>query len=298
MNKTKVIGWLFLIHLIIIYSSVISKRCTVASNQEQLPFNNSELEHILDATIYIAMFPTDYQSVENGKVYYEIGLGTLVNSSGEVILYTHDHWGMLDNLGRVQFLDNQGNILLDITGDTFKELIRYRDEGTMVLARSSKHKSDYLAALIHLSRSKSQRKLSPAHLGDIQDIHAGDLVIIARTDRENPVGVDLMAATVESIDERWGAPVLKLRNHNCESIAPGDSGGGIWLNGELVGNMWKAKYTYNLKFWTWDSQKPEGEWLDTSFAAMLPVEFDEAVESQDSPVLVNKIGPQSGTQDY
>lgn len=298
MNKKKVLSWLFLIHLIIIYSSVISKRCTVASSQDQLPFNHPELENILDATIRIVMLPTNYQTIENGKIYSKVGLGTLVDISGEVVLYTHDHWGMLDDLGDVQFLDNQGNMLLEITGDAFKELIRYTDGGTMMLARSSKLKPDYLSALIHLSKSKSQRTLSPAQLGDIQDIHTGDLVIIARTDREDLEGLNLIRATVESIGERWGAPILKLRNHHCESIIPGDSGGGIWLNGELVGNMWKSKSTYNLKFWTWDSHKPEKEWLDTSFAAMLPVEFDEAFKIQDSPVMVNRIRSQSGTQDY
>jgi hypothetical protein len=49
-----------------------------------------------------------------------------------------------------------------------------------------------------------------------------------------------MDAVVEAIELKQGKKILVLRSVKGESIVPGDSGGGIYYNGQLVGNMWST----------------------------------------------------------
>jgi hypothetical protein len=260
---------------------------------ETTPVAEMHGRQIKEATIQIFMYPSesleafgvDQQHLslnealakENIEYRYELGLGTLVSYTGEIILITHDHWGPLDLLGVVQFRNAAGDPLLELDGETFKGLIRYQDGGTMILGRSADgDRSDYLAALVSISQAKFNRRIIPAKLGRTEFINEGETLIIVRQGRYGSKAVELMEVSVESIGDRWGQLVYKLRSEAGGDIMPGDSGGGLWLGDRFVGNMWKSKYTYRVN---WDSLELEQEWTETSYAAVLPG-FGEGVVPQ------------------
>jgi hypothetical protein len=210
--------------------------------------SESVTQTVLEATIQIHLFPNDALdalgvgqgrlslnealSIAEVEYRHEIGLGTLVNHYGEIMLVTHDHWGCLDNLGAVLFRNAVGDPLLELDGDTFKDQIRYQDGGTMILGRSiSGDQSDYLSAMISISKTKYNRRISPTEFGDDEPITKGKTLIIVRQGRKGSKGVDLMQVTVVSIGERWGQLVYKLRCVQGGDIMPGDSGGGLWFKG-------------------------------------------------------------------
>ena len=283
-----------IINFIVLFPLVVNTSTNFTSHpREKLPAITTAVgRHVLDATVRILMFPTDSlealgvkagqrMSIEEARsrgdvtFRYELGLGTLISHNGEIMLYTHDHWGCLDNLGMVQFYNAEKDLLLELDGETFKNLIRYRDGGTMILEDPTEEaQPNYLAALVWASRAKSSSPLVPASFGAVKNLREGEIVIIARTGRDDQVAVELIQATVVSIQDRWGELVFELRNENGETILPGDSGGGIWLNGKVVGNMWKSQYTYA---WDWGALRPEKKWMETSYAAVLPDQVDTVI---------------------
>jgi hypothetical protein len=77
---------------------------------------------------------------------------------------------------------------------------------------------------------------------------------------------------VESTETEYGLPSLMLRRVNGKAIEPGDSGGGIWLDGRLVGNMW---YRVNARVQSADEDGSTVESLRTTnlaIAATHPLE--------------------------
>ncbi len=238
----------------------------------------------LEATIQILLIPADTMEIlgigqdifalrealsrTDAEYYFERGLGTLVSDHGELLLITHDHWGALDHLGAVQFLNANGDPLLEMHGETFKSLIRYQDNGTMILGRTAAgNLSYYLPALISISRSNSNRRVVPAELGRDEEIHPTSSLVVVRKGRDGSNEVELLDVSVEAIGEQWGRLVYQLRCAQGDDLRPGDSGGGLWLRGRLVGNMWKSDYTYR---WDWRSLSFEKDWAETSYAAGLP----------------------------
>jgi hypothetical protein len=227
---------------------------------------------------------------------YELGLGTLVSHDSELILITHDHWGDLDTLGAVQFRNAAGDPLLEMDGAVFKDLIRYQDGGTMILGRSAGgDRSDYLSAMVAISRSEYSRSIIPAVFGSEEPIDQGNSLIIVRQGRNGSDGIELMEVSIESTGERWGQMVYQLRCAAGGDIMPGDSGGGLWLGGRLVGNMWKSKYTYGLD---WDSLELEQEWTETSYAAGLPDFVDELSLNMGRVEIVDDAVSPAGGQEY
>jgi hypothetical protein len=267
---------------------------------------------ILEASVQISVYPSESlealgvdqqqlslnEAVSNADVEYryELGLGTLVNHNGEIILITHDHWGPIDQLGMVQFRNAAGDSLLELGGATFKELIRYQDGGTMILGRSAGgNRADYLSALVSISQTKYNRRIVPAELGRDESIHEGESLIIVRQGRNGSKAVELMEVSVESIGERWGQLVYKLRSETGSDIMPGDSGGGLWLGDRFVGNMWKSKYNYGVN---WESLELEQEWTDTSYAAGLPNFGDEVIQQIDTVELIEEAESFTGEQEF
>jgi len=143
----------------------------------------------------------------------------------------------------------------------------------MILGRSSDgDPSDYFEAMMWTSKAKYSQRIQPVALENGHDAGVGESVIVVRQGRNGSTAVELITASVESLEERWGQQVYKLQNENGVEIISGDSGGGIWLGGRLVGNMWKSMSTYG---WNWDTLELEQQWTDTSYAAGLPDFADE-----------------------
>ena len=316
MKKTKISFWASLAAILsILYVSPIQNQRTLASGLEEEPVTAEEIQPVLEATIQILMFPVDslealrlwadphqvsiYEAISSGNVgfHYERGLGTLVSKNGEIFLFTNDHWGCLDNLGMVWFRNAPGDMLLALDGEIFKSLIRYRDGGTLILGGpEGGDQSDFLSALILISKANYGQTIVPAQLGAaIEDVREGETLLVARRGRNDPASVELIKASVVSIEKRWGQPVFKLQSANGETILPGDSGGGIWLGGQLIGNMWKSKYTYG---WNRSSLRLEQMWTDTSFASGLPNSVDEITLSLETAEITGNLETPTSGQEY
>jgi hypothetical protein len=75
----------------------------------------------------------------------------------------------------------------------------------------------------------------------------GDLVLVAH---QNPVQtecVSFIEARIERFQMGQGLPAFTMRSTSDQHIIRGDSGGGIWFNGYLVGNNWKTEITSSFK---------------------------------------------------
>jgi hypothetical protein len=75
--------------------------------------------------------------------------------------------------------------------------------------------------------------------------------------------VEMMAAKVEAVIEYKGLPAYQLRSLDGQPVLVGDSGGGMWFEGELVGNLW-ATLTVP------QTGSQEQVVTDTSYAAIYP----------------------------
>ena len=289
MRFTKIILLTSLIIIVSIFYLNLTHNQTAAVSLEKPSINQTDRQTILEATIQIYMYPQDsldalgvvhgQKSLNDAlaeaqvEYRYEMGLGTLVNHNGEIILVTHDHWGDLDALGMVQFRNAAGDPLFKLDKDTFKALIHYQDGGTMILGRfTGGDQADYFEAMIWTSKAKYSQKIHPVDLESGVDASIGQELIIVRQGRHGSTTVNLIIASIESIEERWGQQVYKLRNANGENIMPGDSGGGLWLGSHFIGNMWKSQSSYG---WDWDEMALEKQWTETSYAAGLPDFADE-----------------------
>jgi len=82
----------------------------------------------------------------------------------------------------------------------------------------------------------------------------------------------MLEAEVESIGEYKGLPIFVLRSLDGLPIVSGDSGGGIWQDGRLVGNMWatvtKPSATNALGSSAQNLAAPQA--TEFSYAALLP----------------------------
>ena len=209
-------------------------------------------EQILGATVFISMFVplTDAQGNPqyvrvDGQRAIQLtvgeGLGTMVRHGEEVVIVTHDHWPLpaserLDGstgsptpelvegrrtLRRVEFRNVDHELLLEMSGEQFLQLIRYRDGGTMVLSAP-----DVLAG-----------RLSAVPLGGSDSAGKNDMVTLAhRQSHSGQIGVAKMRVQKEITYK--GQPVYRLTSLNGEVVIEGNSGGGVLFDGQLIGNMW------------------------------------------------------------
>ena len=180
----------------------------------------------LDATISITM---DVPLADNPtQARLRHGLGTLVHHEGEILVITHDHWGeMLNTMAFGRLWSTDGELLLELDGAAYREMIIYRDGGTMVLRVPD--------GVINDSHPSTK---NPIALDDRAAVQVGDkvLVVVRRPDTSHQV--EIQEAVVESVEDQYGLPSLTMRRLNGKPIEPGDSGGGVWMDGQLVGNLW------------------------------------------------------------
>lgn len=176
---------------------------TVEPAAEALPIPNDEYRPIARA---------------DGDVVAE-GLGTLVIHGGETLLVTHDHWSHFDAaLGTVTLRDARGALMGEMALRAFRQHLRFRDGGTMVLTAPE---------VVATAVSPRSISLNPIQIGDevLLSQRAGDRVVLTE-------------ASVVAQDEKQGRPAVRLRSANGETVVGGDSGGGVWANGSLAATMW------------------------------------------------------------
>jgi hypothetical protein len=159
------------------------------------------------------------------QMQYQVGegLGTLVNTGNELVIVTHDHWSLLGaGLAKARFYSADNVLLTEVSASEFLGLIRSRDGGTLVLNAP--------AALLASG-------LVPAALGDSDTAGWGDLVaVVYRQPGTGELSVKQMAVT--SVEDYQTRPSYALQSAEGTVVVPGNSGGGVWQDGRLVGNMW------------------------------------------------------------
>lgn len=157
--------------------------------------------------------PDEYRPIARPSKYVVAeGLGTVVRVNGRPLLITHDHWSQLTaDLGEVQFRDATGMLLTKMGLYQFKRLILSQNSGLMVLA--APHVLADLA--MENGRIKTNNQLLLAHRQDGQ--------------------VALSPVDVAATGLKNGIAIWRLQGR---MVVNGDSGGGVWGNGRLLGVMW------------------------------------------------------------
>lgn len=193
--------------------------------------SEKERATILASTVQIAMF--EHATEEGGSERGIQGLGTVVAYGGERLIVTHDHWGPLTpNLNEVEIRDSQGLLLLTLDARALMPLITYRDGGTMVLRAPAALEGPFSAA-----------SGAPADEGHI-------VWFARRAAHSGRATVEVVAATVTHVDGAGTPADMRLRNLDGSAVIPGDSGGGVWADGRILGNLWAAGVREERSWWT------------------------------------------------
>jgi hypothetical protein len=191
----------------------------------------------------------------DGEVSYYMGhgLGTLVATDQGVLIVTHDHWGdVLEIADVVEFRDASGRPLQTITGLEFRMSVLYRDSGTMVIV------------------APAGINLAPAKLGDSRQVPLERKVLITRQNPDGSGGVQVIEAEVKSAEIFEGRNAWMLDTLNGDALVRGDSGGGVWLEGKLVGNLWaRCRAIEN----GWGLSGPKEVATSSVYAAQNPVQI-------------------------
>ncbi len=224
------------------------------------PNREAELANIRSATLLIRMQTPQSQNRIGLDVGLGWGMGSLIRLNGENLLVTHNHWGdLLLDLTIVEFRNADNQMIKPIYGYEFKEWIVFQDTGTLVLKLPEELFG--LSDLIHMDA--------------IPQIAPGETVDVVY--RENPARekATILQAVVEEIITYKGLPAYRLRSLDGQPIIPGDSGGGIWYNGALVGNNWVTVMEANgsAAEVSGNSEEENLNYTDLSYAAMLSVDI-------------------------
>ena len=164
-------------------------------------------------------------STPTAKPSWKEGLGTLIVYEDRHLIVTHDHWRNLNpELDLVQFRNARQELVAQVRGDEFHQLILYRDGGTMIL----------------MAPERLRGAVTAVSWNEPPAFSPGMVVTVVHRSQGAAGGVATMTATVEQIESIRGVPSLCMRSQNGHVIQPGDSGGGIWVEGNLAGNMWMA----------------------------------------------------------
>ena len=236
------VGKALVITLVAIIGSVLLLGCSSEPSQIQVqadPLPGQAQQRLLQATVQMTMLRDEVRETEVGTTgdnatlvaqqqisIVAHGIGTLVDLDGQPVLVTHNHWPQVVDAtrpDRVIFYDAHGSLLLEIDGVAFQSDILYRDGGTLVLSAPQE--------LLTMVQPVNQ-------IGDHRQVAPGDVVHVVRHRPDAKETVGFLAAQVTAVDHDGQHVLLTLQSADGQAIEPGDSGGGIWANGTLVGNMW------------------------------------------------------------
>jgi len=221
----------------ILSAQAVNHPSTSLSRMEQL---------ILGSTVQISLFPKDDD-------YYERGLGTVVSYKGERLVVTHNHWTLLRNLDRVEFSNAKGQLLMVLDKREFKHMILYTYPGTLILKAPAGFKS------------------LTVELEAMADTKVGEMVAVVYRKPSDRRQLDIFQAKIQAIVSFEKDSAYQLVASNGENLNHGDSGGGIWLDGRFVGNLWAVENDPMRELLT-------GISAQTAYAATFPVGFSQFVD--------------------
>jgi len=162
-------------------------------------------------------------------------LGTLVSTGEERLIVTHNHWGgLIEAMSFVHFYNKNGEFLLAMNGDEFRNLIRYQDKGTLVIKAPEALNPIPQTILGEANLNQKTHSNVPENAGMPQE---GDLVTFVHPKIGEEDQFEVLQASVKSTGKFKGLPIIKVFILNG-IILPGNSGGGVWFNGHFIGNVW------------------------------------------------------------
>jgi hypothetical protein len=226
--------------------------------------SGSEQAKILGATLQIEIsVPVD----ANGEwIAKAKGLGSLVWDGEKNLLVTHNHWGeVLQEKSVVVFYDAKGRMVKTMSGFEFIRLRCYLDAGSLILR----------------SPLEGMEQAQNVIAGDPLQVQAGDIVLVAQREDPERKEATLVEAEVESVTTIQGVPVFRLKGLGGRPVQTGDSGGGVWRDGKLVGNLWNTIMAESTRFTLFSLVKPDEanlEATDGSSAAIVPARQLKALQ--------------------
>ncbi len=238
---------------------------TRALSQQDLSVDRATQARILSVTVQIRLFAPDASAKPVGNVYPYVmsqGLGTLVRSGDAYHIITHNHWSLLEQVDFVKFYDANFTLLLEMSGAAFKALILQRDAGAMILQAPPE-----LVEKLNVPAGAFQK----ASLAEGLKLESGDQVLVVHQKPGQEDDVAVLPAVIERRVDFQGLPAFRLHAADGSALIQGDSGGGLWFNGYLVGNLWAREEVNQNDWsqWSWQDLKPGTRVLEGAYAAQL-----------------------------
>lgn len=231
-----------------------------AANEPQV-LEEMVRRQILASTLQVAMYEhaTDGAQYEAGNR----GLASLVTVGGQRYILTHDHWTPLaGNLKEVELRDAAGTLLMVLDAASFTELIHYRDGGAMLLKAPA-----------------SLHGVLPAEIGIDTTAPPSQVVWLARrSPADDGATVEVVPARVEAVEAEGMPPRLRLRGLDGHVVQPGDSGGGVWLGAQFIGNLWAAGLQIEHTLWTRLTGSGNESATDLIVAALHPFTAEHGID--------------------
>ena len=233
-------------------------------------------KNILNATVHITMIYTELNQkpLENGHLqesqtdsaFQSEGLGTVVGQGSDQVIVTHNHWEALDGkfLEKVTIRSANNSYLIELTGIAFFQLLVYRDSGTMIL---------------NVPKAMTVDSIPLKYNNPIVKIN--DVVFLMHNDVDTNGEIVFIPAKISTIENNNNVPTLSFESLGGESIDLGDSGGGIWANGQLIGNMWRTTQSEKVNLQTGEitkivgTNKSTGAALSATIQMIIDLNFEE-----------------------
>jgi hypothetical protein len=260
--------------LIIAIVMVLAICLTVISPTRTFGKQNTSMDRalqaqILSTTVQIRLFAPDATAKPVGNVYPYImsrGLGTLVRDGKDYRILTHNHWSTLKQVDFVKFYDANFGLLLEMSGTAFKNLILQQDAGALVLQAPPE--------LVEKLNASSAAFREPS-LDDGLKLSAGDQVLVVHQKPGQEDKVEVIPAVIDRRVTFQGLPAFQLHASDGSALIPGDSGGGLWFNGNLVGDLWAREEVNQNDWsqWSWQDFKPGAKVLESAFAAQITTKW-------------------------
>jgi hypothetical protein len=236
---------------------------TKAFSKQNISVDRAIQAQILSATVQIRLFTPIASAKPVGNRYPYLmsqGLGSLVRAGNGYRVITHNHWSALKQVEFVKIYDANFALLLEMSGAAFKNLILQQDAGALVLQAPSE--------LVE-KLSSSPGSFLEASPNDGLKLSAGDQVLVVHQKPGQDDKVAVMPAVIEQRVTFRGLPAFQLRALDGSALIPGDSGGGLWYNGYLVGDLWAREEVSQNDWtqWNWQDFRPGVKILESAYAA-------------------------------
>lgn len=152
------------------------------------------------------------------------GIGSLVVVDGEPVIVTHNHWRVpFDCIEQVTLHDRHGDVVATLDGAAWRAAVRYRDNGTLVLAVPG------------VPTGPAGTAAETVH------VVPGETVLLVQHRPRHDQALRVTPVMVTENAFYAGKQVLGVCTLDGQALAAGDSGGGIWRDGVLIGNLWTAR---------------------------------------------------------